>query len=547
MNPLACLSFFTFSFYLFVGLYVISQDRYSRLNLSIFWLCLVLGWWALFYSFVYYQNIWPSVWFWYKLASFGWLFAPPAVVHFTMTFARRYEWLDRKRNLVLLYLPAFFFFICSVIFHFDVSGFLYENGVVYEMVNKKSPLYWLYNIYYFVCLFLGFVFVYLWGRKSTLSFEKKQARIILVGGSAAFLLMVLSNVVMPLLKLKLLPSIAPSFLMIWVVTIWYAMNRYKLLSLSAEVAADEILANIVDVVFLTDRDGRITRANRSAQIILGYQPWDLVGKRLESVLIPDDHKLGSEDGSEVSSLHTTRITWEMECLTKTGERLPFTLYTSPVHNPAGQHVGNIVVGKDLRMIKRLEEEIWTRRQAEAELAKNNEQLESKVRERTRELEIYATMDSLSGVYNRRSGLLLLEKEMKRSRREKTPLSVVFVDINDLKKTNDHKGHHIGDFLIQTVADILRETIRESDVVCRMGGDEFLMVLNRCDTEQAGHIVEEIRVKMADATLNNPEGISIQACFGVAEFDPASDQTEDGLIILADERMLEEKRITRAGR
>ncbi|MCW2778034.1 MAG: diguanylate cyclase, partial [Frankiales bacterium] len=94
------------------------------------------------------------------------------------------------------------------------------------------------------------------------------------------------------------------------------------------------------------------------------------------------------------------------------------------------------------------------------------------------------LDALTGAYLRGPGLAELDRELARADRTGEPLTVVFVDVDGLKQTNDVQGHAAGDALLRRVADALRSCLRASDVLLRYGGDEFVCVLAGSDREQA---------------------------------------------------------------
>lgn len=135
------------------------------------------------------------------------------------------------------------------------------------------------------------------------------------------------------------------------------------------------------------------------------------------------------------------------------------------------------------------------------------------------LQEYATYDELTGVYNRRVGLTLLQQELHQSKRESKPLSVCFVDVNGLKKVNDTWGHDEGDQLIQLVADVMREQLRRGDLLCRLGGDEFLMMYRNCSYENGFKIWERIEERFKDLNADSQKPYEISVSRGILEYDP----------------------------
>lgn len=91
---------------------------------------------------------------------------------------------------------------------------------------------------------------------------------------------------------------------------------------------------------------------------------------------------------------------------------------------------------------------------------------------------------MTDLLNRRVGLLFLEEEIKNADRKRIPFTISYINVNGLKAVNDTYGHEEGDYLILTSTRFMRESIRETDIICRFGGDEFLIILRECTIEQA---------------------------------------------------------------
>jgi diguanylate cyclase (GGDEF)-like protein len=116
--------------------------------------------------------------------------------------------------------------------------------------------------------------------------------------------------------------------------------------------------------------------------------------------------------------------------------------------------------------------------------------------RAERAEAEAEFDTMTGIYNRRGWNRLLDAEEARCRRYGHPACVVAIDLDGLKKVNDHYGHAAGDGLICKTAKALRSATRESDVVARLGGDEFAVVGTECNVNEAGRLVERLRTALA---------------------------------------------------
>jgi diguanylate cyclase (GGDEF)-like protein len=152
----------------------------------------------------------------------------------------------------------------------------------------------------------------------------------------------------------------------------------------------------------------------------------------------------------------------------------------------------------------------------------------------------AIIDELTGLNNRRGLTTLAEHQLKVARRRSMPAAVLFIDLDDMKGTNDTYGHAEGDRALTDTADLLRATFRTSDLLARVGGDEFCVFLPDCDPPTATVVSERLRdaVRAHNETADRPFALSLSV--GVAEYDPAVETAIDALIERADRAMYREK-------
>jgi diguanylate cyclase (GGDEF)-like protein/PAS domain S-box-containing protein len=153
----------------------------------------------------------------------------------------------------------------------------------------------------------------------------------------------------------------------------------------------------------------------------------------------------------------------------------------------------------------------------------------------------AFTDGLTGLYNRRYYMDQTEREFIRAQRSKAPLSLIMVDLDELKEINDRLGHHVGDSLLKEVARIVKVNTRASDVAARWGGDEFMLLAPGTDSKSASKIAERIRaqVEVYKMKLEGEEvGITVSA--GIVSY-PAHASSVSELVKKADDAMYSAKR------
>lgn len=166
-------------------------------------------------------------------------------------------------------------------------------------------------------------------------------------------------------------------------------------------------------------------------------------------------------------------------------------------------------------------------------------------ERMQELQRLADHDSLTGLKNRRRFEEDLHTEIARADREGSPVALLLLDLDDLKEANDSLGHSAGDRMIIEVARVLGSRMRETDVLARIGGDEFAVALPRCNSAEAIVVAEAIAGAIRDHTWGGGEQHAT-ASIGVTVFTSKSGTTLDELLSQADTALYEVKRTGRDG-
>ena len=157
------------------------------------------------------------------------------------------------------------------------------------------------------------------------------------------------------------------------------------------------------------------------------------------------------------------------------------------------------------------------------------------------LEQQAHVDELTGLESRRHGRELMEREMLRAARQGSPLAVAICDLDGFKLVNDRHGHAAGDAVLRAFADLVQRRVRQVDVACRWGGEEFLFVLPETDLAGAHELVESLRAQLALLPIALPDAttLHVTASFGIARFEAGISAEE--LVARADRALYEAKR------
>jgi diguanylate cyclase (GGDEF)-like protein len=155
------------------------------------------------------------------------------------------------------------------------------------------------------------------------------------------------------------------------------------------------------------------------------------------------------------------------------------------------------------------------------------------------LQALALVDGLTGLYNNRFFTTQLEKEMSRTRRTGLPCSLLMMDLDNFKALNDTLGHLEGNRFLISVANVLRESLRSADTICRFGGDEFTVIMPATNLYESVRVAD--RLLKAVQALAEPLGLGISLSAGVCEYTAASPLSLHELVHATDSALYEAKR------
>ena len=259
---------------------------------------------------------------------------------------------------------------------------------------------------------------------------------------------------------------------------------------------------------------------------LGYSAEEFVsGQRTYgSIVHPDDYAWLVEDGNSRARGGLDSWTQEYRLVDSSGDTRWIRDFTHAVRDDGGAVVcyeGYVI-------------DITPQKNAEAALRRREEQLR-----------MLSLTDDLTGLYNRRGLLALGEHMMRTARRHKTGIGVLFLDLDGLKEINDRYGHRRGDDALRDTGALLQKSIRESDVLARAGGDEFVVVAED-DGTTAADLEQRIHRRLATANVGGERPFPLRASTGVVYWKHTEKATLHELIERADARMYEDKRVRKRG-
>jgi diguanylate cyclase (GGDEF)-like protein/PAS domain S-box-containing protein len=302
-----------------------------------------------------------------------------------------------------------------------------------------------------------------------------------------------------------------------------AMHQVEIARVQAEerfrIAFEHAPIGLAIVSLQGPTAGRWTQTNPSLARILGYEPGELDGARIDDVTHPGDRHQTQRLLGDLRSQKP--IVVEKRFVRKDGSSVWAYVSSTPVPSLDGEPVAYAVT----QLM-----DISERRSFEQQLRH------------------MADHDPLTGLYNRRRFETELERVIELARADDEPTALLVLDLDGFKTVNDRFGHPVGDDLVTHIGGLLRRSVRKSDFVSRLGGDEFAVILRDCRLKQATDVAEKVLETIRSrGVVVTPRGTArVTTSIGIAIFQPGCATTADELAVRADTAMYDAKADGRNG-
>jgi len=267
-----------------------------------------------------------------------------------------------------------------------------------------------------------------------------------------------------------------------------------------------------DAYYISDLKGNFIDGNIAAERLIGYKREELIGKsflKLKLLSISDIPKAAKLLAKNLRRLPTGPDEFVLN--RKDNIKVTVEISTYPVK----------IKGRTLTL--GIARDITERKKMEGEL------------------EILAHFDNLTGCYSRGYGLALLEEQIKTANRKKNPILLLYLDVDKFKEINDTYGHKEGDRLLKEVVQLFKSTLREIDIICRMGGDEFLLIFPDNFLNDAPLIRERLSKNLEKLNQKLAKPYKVDFSIGLSYYHPSNPLSIEELIRIADENMYKEKK------
>lgn len=480
--------------------------------------------WALSFAFMYSAATAEQAFFWNKIGSIGYIMFGVVALQFFVTLAGENKSMNRPVTLIIIYALPTILLVRNFVDTVAVAGMTPSRigwGWTY-LSNYQSVWFWLYVIYLASYFGIAFIIAARWASKSKRTKLNRQVRFLILSVGIMMILGAATDLVLPVFT-PFLPPLCILLLLVWGYSSRYVIRIFKFVSLIDAATPELILRTVTNPILMTDSNGIIKSCNQACIDLLKYNSEQIIDRPLS-----DFFQSGIYDQSRISKLMSEKKlrNIEIEMVDANGQVIQTLMTLSVAENNTDGIVGIVVSIHDVSQMK----------QAEIALKQNNE----KYRKLSEHLVRIANFDELTKLPNRRMFFDKLDYTLAEFNRTQNGFALVFIDLDGFKSVNDSFGHAIGDQILKVVADILLAAVRKNDLVARIGGDEFILLITECSQiSMLDNLLQRILEKFAKPLIIDGRVCPIGISIGIS-LCPDDSETADELLRLADERMYLEK-------
>ncbi len=361
MNPISLLNLISSAIYISLGIYCYNSGKHepeSKISRLFLILCLCFSIWGFSFAFMHSASSKNEIEVWYNISSIGWCMFSGFVIHLILLMTGRESILKRKWVYFAIYLPGIVFTIKEFTGNLYALDFIRINYGYSEIPDVAGIWFWLFVIHQTVCELLGLYLLFIWGKRSHIKRERKQADIFITTSGISLILAFTSDIILPAMNIFILPALSPVFILIWGYGLWYSISRYKFISLNRSFSSDEIASRMNDLFFILDLEGNIVKVNHQVIEFLGFDERNILKTSFQNILTNKEtliKKIHSMTESNVLRFENIN-----EFNTAKNESIPVKISGSLLLDKFGDPIGIVIIAIDLRDKFQLQLEIKER-------------------------------------------------------------------------------------------------------------------------------------------------------------------------------------------
>lgn len=513
-------------FYLFLGVYSYNKDKKSKTNQVFLRLCIFCSIWAGGYAMMLTSDNINTVFFFRACSVFGYCFFNGHWLYTAFLLNNTDEKKYTKIIKFFAYVPGAIFFIGNVIV--EPSSAMTKEYYGWIDVAPDLFIQNAYGIWALIADITGLVILFLRGKYSKKNRVKKQMRIILATTCVSVTIGIMTDFVLPSRGIIIFPS-AVLIVIIALGGVYYAMNKHRFMLSNSKYISEYIFDTVNEPIFILDEDFIIKNSNKALLNITGYEFKDVEGRIFRELIDYQGFKTIMENDC-VKNI-------EVNLVKKDGNKAICELSSTLIYDEYNDILGRGILLHDISERKKLSkiEKDYT-----AKLEETNLMLKKQIRKKLRaeeKLRHCVYFDPLTALPNRK---MMLENLNMFLENKNNSLAILFVDLDGFKHINDNFGHHVGDMVLKNVADTLKNALGPNDIISRIGGDEFIIMLTNLKSKL---YIQKIGVRIQKALkkpfIYNDEHLIVGASIGIS-IAPEHGEDSDTLIRKADLAMYEVK-------
>jgi diguanylate cyclase (GGDEF)-like protein/PAS domain S-box-containing protein len=470
---------------MYIGFFTFRQKTDSVIHRVFLALCTSYAIWAFAYAFAYVSNDSYVFSIWNKISAIGWCSFSSITLYLVLLITEK-KIVNNRIVRVLIFLPAVLFFYMAI--------FLFGYGI------KTSPI--ISNIFYigdflynFLFLVASIIVLFVWGLRTDSKRIKKQSNILVVSGLLPFCLNLITQTIVPLFGIDKLPMMGQLYSVIMIIGTYRVITKYKFLRLPEKFLLEEIENEMMDMIIFVNEKYDLIRVSTPTLKLLEFERNEILNKNInylfnENIIEKVLRCNIKEKGNKYR---------DVEILRKDGGKIPTNITFIPIiDHKVKDFLGAALLIHDVSI--------------EYELRRKNHQLHEQT-----------IRDGLTKLFNHKYSMEIIEKEISKlnSEENKDELCLMMLDIDYFKKVNDTYGHLFGDYVLETVSNILVNNINDSGYVGRFGGEEFIIILPQMGIDKVYDIGEKIRNEIEKYKFNN--GLKLTISIGIKPYKNESSE------------------------
>lgn len=424
---------------------------------------------------------------------------PVLILVFAARLTRRRRWITRGLLVSLCIVPALtaVLLLTNDYHHLVFTGYSFRTLSSGSLLQPEfGPWFLIQGVYSYFLILVALIFVFDWLRKTTAG-SRGQAIILLFGILPPITLNVIHNigVINTIIDPTPLAFSISGFILLW------GFYRYGLLDIMP-IAREIVIDSMHDGVIVLDDKDAVMDINPAAIKLFGESRGVLIGHKMKELINKQGARLSIElnERGEYSSIR----------LCDRNQIVDYDVRLSNINDNSGIVEGKVILLNDVTKQRKLEDE----------------------------LREHSSLDHLTGLLNRRTFFIELDKQISLACRYKYKLSVCMLDLDRFKELNDRYGHQVGDETLALVSGTIQKTVRKSDFVGRYGGDELALLL--IHTGERGALALCNRITKAVSEISLPNGFQMGVSIGLTCLLKQASETGETMIGRADRALYQAK-------